>query len=241
LKANGQLKHRQKSKPAKKNNKPMPFITRQPNQIYSWDIIYLPTAVRGVSYYFYLVLDSYSRRIVGWQVYENESAALSADLMKDICQRENIGRNEVVLHSDNVSPMKGGTMLATLQEQGVTPSFSRPSVSNDNPHLETIFRTLKYHPNFPEKSFMGLADALSWVNEFVEWYNHEHLHSRIQFVTPAERHAGNNVKIIEKCRPVYLAARNENPHRRSGNIRYWNVVTEVYLNPDKQKTETVRN
>jgi putative transposase len=241
LKANGQLKHRQKSKPAKKNNKPMPFIARQPNQIYSWDITYLPTAVRGVFYYLYLVLDIYSRKIVGWQVYENESAALAADLMKDICLRENIGRNEVVLHSDNGSPMKGGTMLATLQELGVMPSFSRPSVSNDNPYSESMFRTLKYRPNYPEKPFIGLADARSWVNEFVEWYNHEHLHSSIQFVTPAERHAGNDVKILEKRRQVYLAARNENPHRWSGNIRNWNVVTEVYLNPDKQKTETVRN
>jgi putative transposase len=161
-KANGQLKHRQKSKPAKNNNKQMPVIARHPNQIYSWYITYLPTAVPGEFYYLYLVLDIYSRKIIGWQVYENESAALAADLMKDIFQRENIGRNEVVLHSDNGNPMKGGTMLATLQELGVMPSFSRPSVSNDNPYSESIFRTLKYRSNYPKKPFMGLADARSW-------------------------------------------------------------------------------
>ncbi len=208
----------------KKNNKPIPFIATKPNQIYSWDITYLPSAVRGIFHYLCLVLDIYSRKIVGWQVYENESAALAADLMKDICRRESIQRNEVVLHSDNGSPMKGATMLATLQELGVMPSFSRPSVSNDNPYSESMFRTLKYRPNYPEKSFTELASARSWVNDFVQWYNHEHLHSSIQFVTPAQRHAGNDAEILEKRRQVYLAAQQKNPHRWSGNIRNWTVV-----------------
>lgn len=241
LKAEGQIKHRQKSNPVKKNNRPMPFIATKPNQIYSWDITYLPSAVRGIFYYLYLVLDIYSRKIVGWQVYENESAALAADLMKDICRREGIQRNEVVLHSDNGSPMKGATMLATLQELGVMPSFSRPSVSNDNPYSESMFRTLKYRPNYPEKSFTALACARSWVDDFVQWYNHEHLHSSIQFVTPAQRHVGNDAEILDKRRQVYLAAQQKNPHRWSGNIRNWAVVGEVYLNPEKQKIETERN
>jgi transposase InsO family protein len=241
LKANGQLKHRQRSRPGKKNNKPIPLIATKPNEIYSWDITYLPTAVRGLFYYLYLVLDIYSRKIVGWQVYENESAALAADLMKDICQREAIERDEVVLHSDNGSAMKGATMLATLQELGVVPSFSRPCVSNDNPYSESMFRTLKYRPNYPEKPFSSLASARSWVSEFAQWYNHEHLHSSIQFITPAQRHCGNDAVILEKRKQVYLKAQRKNPHRWSGNIRNWDVVNEVYLNPEKQKTEIVIN
>jgi transposase len=144
LKAEKQLKHRQKSKPAKSVKKPRALVATAPNQIYSWDITYLPTSVKGIFLYLYLVMDIYSRKIVGWQVYENESSAQAADLMTDICQREGIHANQVTLHSDNGSPMKGATMLATLQQLGVIPSFSRPSVSNDNPYSESLFRTLKY-------------------------------------------------------------------------------------------------
>lgn len=139
LKAESQLKHREKSKPARGNTKPKALTATKPNQVYSWDITYLPTQVRGVFLYLYLVLDIYSRKIVGWQVYDNESSALAADLMTDICRQEKIQKNQVVLHSDNGSPMKGATLLATLQELGIMPSLSRPSVSNDNPYSESIF------------------------------------------------------------------------------------------------------
>ncbi len=138
LKAHKQDRHRLKSKPARVITKPESLTATGPNQIYSWDITYLPTTVKGLFYYLYLVMDVYSRKIVGWQVYEQESSALAADLMTDICLREGIKRNQVILHSDNGSPMKGATMLATLQELGVVPSFSRPSVSNDNPYSESL-------------------------------------------------------------------------------------------------------
>ncbi len=183
LKAENQLQHRQKSKPVRQVKKPKALMASRPNQLYSWDITYLPTTVKGIFLYLYLVMDIYSRKIVGWQVYENESSAQAADLMTDICQREDIKPNQVTLHSDNGSPMKGATMLATLQELGVVPSFSRPSVSNDNPYSESLFRTLKYRPEYPEKPFSDLATARDWVNFFVGWYNKEHLHSAIKFVT----------------------------------------------------------
>ncbi|MBF0220402.1 MAG: transposase, partial [Gammaproteobacteria bacterium] len=136
----GQLKHRLKSKPVNPAAKPKALVATKPNQLYSWDITYLPTVVKGLFFYLYLVMDIYSRKIVGWQVYNDESSALAADLMKEICQREKIPRDQVTLHSDNGSPMKGATMLATLQALGVTPSFSRPSVSNDNPYSESLLR-----------------------------------------------------------------------------------------------------
>ncbi len=238
MKAENQLAHREKSKPAKKVNKPEVLTATAPNQIYSWDITYLPTVVKGIFFYLYLVMDIYSHKIVGWQVYEQESSALAADLMTDICQREAIQRQQVILHSDNGSPMKGATMLATLQELGIIPSFSRPSVSYDNPYSESLFRTLKYRPEYPENPFEGLAAARRWVEGFVDWYNLEHLHSAINFVTPDQRHRGMDEEILAQRKQVYRRAKAEHPERWSRDIRNWNHVKEVFLNPEKQKSET---
>ena len=146
-----------KIKARQAGKKPRALVATAPNQLYSWDMTYLPTAVKGIFLYLYLVMDIYSRKIVGWQVYENESSARAAELMTDICQREGIKPDQVTLHSDNGSPMKGATMVATLQQLGVIPSFSRPSVSNDNPYSESLFRTLKYRPDYPEQPFSGLT------------------------------------------------------------------------------------
>ena len=236
LKAENQLNHRQKSKPKRQIKKPRALITSEPNQLYSWDITYLPIAIRGLFYYLYLVMDIYSRKIVGWQVYEKESSALAADLMTDICQRENIQRGQVILHSDNGSPMKGATMLATLQELGIVPSFSRPSVSNDNPYSESLFRTLKYRPEYPEQAFNNLSAARAWVQGFVTWYNTEHLHSAIKFVTPEQRHNREDIEILEKRKHVYSEAKLKHPERWRGDIRDWEPVKNVLLNPEKQKT-----
>jgi len=241
LKAAKQLKHRESSKPTRGNKKPKALTATRPNQVYSWDITYLPTQVRGVFLYLYLVLDIYSRKIVGWQVYDNESSALAADLMTDICHQERIQKNQIVLHSDNGSPMKGATLLATLQELGIIPSLSRPSVSNDNPYSESIFRTLKYRPEYPEKSFNSLVAARCWVQGFVNWYNGEHLHSSIKFVTPEQRHKGEDVALLAARNEVYRQARKRNPNRWSGETRNWQPVGEVYLNPEKQKTEEKEN
>jgi len=237
LKEEKQLNHRQKAKPASPAKKPRALTATGPNQIYTWDITYLPTLIRGVFLYLYLVLDIYSRKIVGWQVHAEERSALAADLMTDICQRENVKRHQVTLHSDNGSPMKGATMLATLQQLGIMPSFSRPSVSNDNPYSESLFRTLKYRPNYPGQPFVDLQAARAWVQGFVDWYNDEHRHSAIKFVTPTQRHAGEDIQILANREQVYRKAKSANPLRWSGEIRNWNPVEGVYLNPDKKKTE----
>ena len=238
LKAEDQLRHRQKSKPVRQIKKPRALTAQAPNQIYSWDITYLPTNIKGIFLYLYLVMDIYSRKIVGWQVYENESSAHAGELMTDICQREGVKPNQVTLHSDNGSPMKGATMLATLQQLGVIPSFSRPSVSNDNPYSESLFRTLKYRPEYPEQPFSGLTAARDWVQFFVNWYNNEHLHSAIRFITPEQRHAGKDEEILTNRKEVYKQAKLKNPNRWSGEIRNWDAVKEVYLNPENQITET---
>jgi len=235
LKAESLLKHRHKSKPPRQITKPKALTAIAPNQIYSWDITYLPTQIRGLYFYLYLVMDIYSRKIVGWQVYQEETSALAADLMKDICAREGVEHHQVTLHSDNGSPMKGATMLATLQDLGVVPSFSRPSVSNDNPYSESLFRTLKYRPEYPERAFASIEVARTWVHGFVDWYNKEHLHSAIHFVTPEQRHRGEDEIILNQRKLVYLKAKSEHPERWSGNIRNWDVIQEVYLNPGKPK------
>ena len=233
LKTENLLTHRHKSQPAKVRHKPKAWVAHAPNQIYSWDITYLPTVIQGLFFYLYLMMDIDSRKIVGWQIHAHESSEGAAELLVDVCHREGIEQGQIVLHSDNGSPMKGATMLATLQQLGVVPSFSRPSVSNDNPYSESLFKTLKYRPEYLSVPFETLVDARAWVDGFVTGYNHEHRHSAIKFVTPAQRHVGNDTAILAKRDQVYQAAKAKHPQRWSGNTRNWNPIKEVLLNPDK--------
>jgi putative transposase len=126
--------------------------------------------------------------------------------------------------------MKGSMMLTKLQELGIMASFSRPSVSNDNPYSEAMFKTLKYCPQYPNKPFTTTEEALAWVVKFVDWYNNIHQHSGINFVTPTARHEGKDREILEKRKQVYEHARQKNPNRWSGKTRNWDRVDEVYLN-----------
>ena len=193
----------------------------------------------GIYFYLYLFMDIYSRKIVCWQVYETESSELASEVMRDICVREYIAPKQVVLHSDNGSPMKGATMLATLQKLGVIPSFSRPACSNDNPFSESLFKTLKYRPAYPQRSFESLMAARQWVGTFVHWYNEEHRHSAINFVTPTQRHAGLDGELLRKRDEVYAAAKARHPQRWSGATRNWEPITTVHLNPEKNIIERV--
>lgn len=232
------IKHRQAARPAQERSKPRAICATAPNQLYSWDITYLPSGVKGIYFYLYMFIDIYSRKVVGWQVYRDEHSDLAAEVMRDICAREKIQPNQVVLHSDNGSPMKGATMLATLQALGVMPSFSRPAVSNDNPYSESLFKTLKYRPDYPGKAFADIAHARSWVTKFVRWYNNEHRHSTINFVTPSQRHAGLHHVLLAARTTVYDAAREANPLRWTGPSRNWSPIKEVHLNPDLTISET---
>ncbi len=139
-----------------------------------------------------------------------------------------------MLHSDNGGPMKGSTMLATLQRLGVVASFSRPRVSDDNPYSEAIFRTLKYRPGYPSRPFASLEAARLWVDGFVRWYNTEHLHSALRFVSPDDRHYGREREVLSQRRRVYERARRRNPSRWSSSTRNWNPIETVILNPEKK-------
>ena len=237
LKAAQQLKHRRSERPSQTRTKPKALSATAPNQLYSWDITYLPTVIKGQFYYLYLFLDIFSRQIVGWQVFEEESSQYASELLRDIVLREGLQPGQVILHSDNGSPMKGATMLATLQLLGVMPSLSRPAVSNDNPYSESLFKTLKYRPQYPLKPFADLVTARQWVADLVQWYNHEHRHSAIGFVTPAQRHAGLDVDLLIQRKALYEIAREQNPRRWSKNTRNWNRIHTVHLNPDHTETQ----
>lgn len=229
LREEGLQKHRSNSKPAKRKP-PEPLIATGPNQVWSWDITYIKSPVKGQFYYLYLFMDVWSRKIVGTRVETRESADLAAELARDICKAEGIEPGQVSLHSDNGSPMKGATMLATLQALGVCASFSRPSVSNDNPYSESLFRTLKYRPGYPSKPFESLQAARDWVHGFVHWYNEEHLHSGIRYTTPGDRHTGADVHILANRKTIYARAKRANPNRWSGSARNWDRPERVVLN-----------
>lgn len=238
LRENRMLAHRSRSKPSG-HNKPKEYVATGVNQVWSWDISYLRSSVRGKFFYLYLVVDVWSRMIVGWAVHEVESAELAGALISEACLRHGVDPGELVLHSDNGGPMKGATMLATLQWLGIIPSFSRPSVSNDNPYSEALFKTLKYRPEYPSKPFEDLLAAEAWMQEFVNWYNHEHRHSGIRFVTPGSRHYGEDKLILEQRKEAYEVAKQKNPSRwASGKIRIWEPIQEVVLNPSGRKEES---
>lgn len=230
-----QLHHRGKAQAPRTVNKPKGYKARGPNQVWSWDITYLAGAITGIFYRLYLVMDIYSRKIVGWEVHESETAAHAAVLIRRACLAEGVSEKGLVLHADNGSPMKGATLLATLQKLGVVPSFSRPSVSDDNPYSESLFRTLKYTPAYPSKPFESLEAAREWVHTFVRWYNEAHRHSSIRFVTPAERHSGKELEILANRVAVYAAAKARHPERWSGETRNWAPVEDVWLNPEKSE------
>jgi len=233
----GQMTHRQLGRAPHKRSKPRALTAHRPDQIYCWDITYLPTQLRGAYFYLYLFVDLFSRKIVGWQVFDTESAQRASDLLQDICVRQGIAAGQLVVHSDNGSPMKGETMLATMQRLGVAASRSRPSVSNDNPYSESLFRTLKYRPELPVTPFETLLQARRWATDLVHWYNDEHRHSAIGFVTPSQRHAGLDVALLQDRAMVYERARQANPLRWSNATRDWSRVDCVHLNPDKPNSD----
>lgn len=225
--------HRLNTKP-KTYLRPEAKIAMAPNCVWSWDITYLKSPIRGQYYFLYMIMDVFSRMIVGSEVYHCESAEYASALIADATKVHKVAQKQLTLHSDNGGPMKGATMLATLQKLGVVPSFSRPKVSDDNPFSESLFKTLKYRPSYPNGAFASIGEARSWVERFVDWYNNEHHHSEIGFVTPASKHRGEDLEILQKRILLYEKARAENPARWSANTRQWGYIGEVHLNPTKE-------
>jgi len=226
------ITHRNKSKQPIK--RPITtHVSTKPNQVWTWDITWLQGPIRGQYYKLYLIVDIYSRKIVGYEVWETENSDHAEYLIKKTVLSEGIMGRPLVLHSDNGSPMKAATFLATLEKLGVQSSFSRPRVSNDNPYSEALFKTLKYRPKYPNQGFSNIAEARKWVEKFVHWYNHCHLHSGINFVTPNQRHTGADISIMKNRIKTYEEARKKHPQRWAKAIRDWSLPEYVALNPIK--------
>jgi len=241
LHEHGLQQHRGRARPP--TPRPRGHAANGPWQLGAWDITYLRSHVRGQFFYLYLVEDVWSRKILGWDVHDNESTDFAADLIERI--RDGAGSlvdlRGWVLHSDNGGPMKGATMLATMHKLGIVPSFSRPRVSDDNAYAEALFRTLKYCPQYPSKGFASVEDAREWVARFVAWYNDEHLHSSIGFVTPSSRHAGDDVAILVERRQTYEQARHRRPARWSRHTRPWARPEIVTLLPESDRISLTRS
>jgi len=227
--------HRSKSKEPVKREKPT-HIATEPNQVWTWDITWLNAFIKGKFFKLYLITDMYSRLIVSHEVWETEKAEYSQRLIKKATLAQSIAKKDkpLVLHSDNGSPMKAATFMATLEKLGIQSSFSRPRVSNDNPYSESLFKTMKYRPIYPNKGFKDLTEARKWVAKFVHWYNHIHLHNGINFITPYQRHQGLDIDIMQNRIETYKKAKAAHPERWSGKIRDWSLPEYVTLNPMKE-------
>lgn len=226
--------HRGRS-PKPKKRVPESHLATAPNQVWTWDITWLGGPVKGLFYRLYLILDLFSRKVVGWEVWETEEARYAEKLVKKAVMKEKIQGKPLVLHSDNGSPMKAATFQGLLETLGIQSSFSRPRVSNDNPYSEAMFRTLKYRPEFPHKGFTSLEEARKWASQFVTWYNEIHLHSSLNFVTPIQCHNGTYRDVLANRVTVYEKAKNKHPERWARDIRDWSPHKQVALNPMQEE------
>ena len=232
--------HRGRTKTPQSRRKPTSYCATGPNQVWSWDVSYLPSPIRGQYFYLYLIMDIFSRKITGWEVHDCELGDYAATLVHKAVIAEVVANQTLVLHADNGAIQKGSTLRAKLDFLGVSSSFSRPRVSNDNPYSESLFRTCKYCPAYPEQGFESLTAAREWMSTFVNWYNNEHRHSGIKHVTPAERHDGADIAILANRQAVYEQAKSKHPNRWSGATRNWQRVEQVWLNPENKINKPTR-
>jgi transposase InsO family protein len=235
LRTHGQSTHRGRAKAPQATRPPTTHIATAPRQVWCWDMTYLPACVVGRWFHLYLILDLYSRKIVGWEVHDRDDAQHAAHLVRRTALSESIAalESKPVLHGDNGATLKATTVLAMLHWLGIKPSYSRPRVSDDNAYAEALFRTAKYRPEFPPRGFEDLDAARRWATQFVQWYNVEHRHSGIRYVSPAQRHAGADHAILAARHSVYAQARERNPERWSRHTRDWSPMGAVTLNPER--------
>ncbi len=235
LRAQGQSAHRGRAKAPRAVRAPTTHIATAARAVWCWDMTYLPASVIGLWFHLYLILDLYSRKIVGWEVHDSDDAEHAAHLVRRTALAEGIAAlsTKPVLHGDNGSTLKATSVLAMLHWLGVKPSYSRPRVSDDNAYAESLFRTAKYRPEFPTKGFADLEEARAWAAGFVQWYNVDHRHSGIRYVSPAQRHAGEDHTILTARHALYTKARERNPARWSGTTRNWSPIGAVTLNPER--------
>jgi len=209
------------------------LLATGPNQLWSWDITKLKGPRKWNYFYLYVILDVYSRKVVGWLLANRESSTLAVELIRQSCQREGIAREQLTVHADRGSSMRSKPVAFLLADLGVTKTHSRPYTSTDNPYSEAQFRTLKYQPDFPER-FGSLEDARSFLQGFFPWYNDEHRHSGIGLVTPAQRHCGKDRIVYEQRQVVLKAFYEQRPERFvRGRPSPPELPGEVWINKPK--------
>ena len=222
------LVHRSESAPRTHRNTPPERIATGPNQVFTWDITYLKRTVRGLYFFLYLVLDLWDRSIVGWVIHDRESSEHSDQLFRSMATRYDF--EGVYVHQDNGGATKGGTLPALFYELGIIPSFSRPHVSDDNPFSESLFSTLKRSIGYP-RTFESIEFTRQWTARFVDWYNTEHRHSSIGFVTPHQRRNGQDHEIFDRRNETLIKAGEQHPGRFRRGPKLWKHQPIVVLNP----------
>ena len=235
LRAHGQAERRGRAKAPRPARAPTTHIATAPRQVWCWDMTYLPATVVGQWFHLYLILDLYSRKVVGWEVHDSDDSIHAAHLVHRVALAEGIAcvPTKPVLHGDNGATLKATTVLAMLYWLGVKPSYSRARVSDDNAYAEALFRTAKYRPEFPTQGFVDLAAARAWASHFVHWYNVDHRHSAIRYVSPSQRHDGDDHAILAGRHALYIEARARNPVRWARHTRDWTPIGAVTLNPER--------
>jgi transposase InsO family protein len=235
LRAHGQNRHRGRARAPHKQRPPTTHAATAPGQVWCWDMTYLPADVTGRWFYLYLIMDLYSRKIVGWEVHAEDDSDHASHLVRRTALAEGIAMRDEkpVLHGDNGATLKATTVLAMLHWLGIKASYSRPRVSDDNAYVEALFRTAKYRPEFPVTGFADLDTARAWAMRFVHWYNVEHRHSGIGYVSPAQRHVGLDRDILAARQALYETARERHPARWARNTRDWTPAAIVTLNPER--------
>lgn len=230
LRSENEVRERRNQRTHPSYRKPELLATR-PNTVWSWDITKLLGPVKWSYFYLYVILDIFSRYVVGWMIAGRESADLAGFLIEETCLKQGVDFNQLTIHSDRGPAMKAKTMAQLLANLGITKSFSRPHVSNDNPFSESHFKTLKYRPTFP-KRFGSLEDAKSFCQEFFTWYNQDHRHTGIALLPPEVVHYGLASDMITRRNQVLLEAYRRNPERFVNKIPTAPQLPEaVWINP----------
>ena len=207
------------------------LLATAPNQLWSWDITKLRGPVTWTYYYLYVMLDVFSRYVVGWLLAERESAELAQELTLAACTKQQIQPGQLTIHADRGSPMIAKSMALLMSDLGVGKSHSRPHVSDDNPFSEAQFRTLKYSPTYPDR-FGSLADARTWCEHFFTWYNQEHYHTGLGLLTPSDVHHGRASQILEQRQQVLQQAYAAHPERFvKGAPTVTQLPPAVWINP----------
>ena len=214
LEKHGEVKERRNQLTHPHYRKPE-LLACAPNQLWSWDITKLKGPAKWTYYYLYVIIDVFSRYVVGWMVAHRELASLAQKLIEETCKKQNIQPGQLTIHADRGSSMKSKPVAFLMADLGITKSHSRPYVSNDNPYSESHFKTLKYRPEFPE-SFGAIMDARVFCQTFFNWYNSDHYHSGIGFMTPEDVHYGKAEQVVKERQGVLDAAYEKNPKRFKG-------------------------